>query len=553
MVDGLTDLFASMTDPANLMSLASLVPWTPDDPSITRSVLDQWSTSPALGPEAVAVLVDTDGSTLAASPPNATLPVSATTGGDHWDRVLAGDPAIPPLIDDGDHLRFYWVLPVLAEGRVERVLVVGTAVEQNNWSETLEHIGSLGPHPGGAVVLDEDGVVVSSWDPDQIGEIGLAGSSSPLTLDRRGELAVELDDEEWIVLTSPIPDPHSNRTVLWCEPRSELFSDLRAGQGLPDTAMMGSIAVALVVLSFVHHRREQQLRSHQARLDALLQQSSTIVSIVDSGGRHRFMGSGVTRYSGAPAHDYEGRTVASLVGTEGFAEVLTAIEAAQRGGGDGRSTVTATGQDGVTRTWDISVSDLRHHRAVDGYLVTARDRTERQQLEDELLARATHDPLTGLINRSELARRVEDLSTDRRASGQEHAIVFIDLDHFKPINDLHGHHVGDLVLREISRRLKSVIRSEDWVARHGGDEFTVVLRNCDRAHAEATADRLLAAVRAPVEVDGLHLQVDASAGVALGDVTGGQVGQLMRAADHAMYQAKYDGRSRWALAPASSL
>jgi diguanylate cyclase (GGDEF)-like protein len=172
-------------------------------------------------------------------------------------------------------------------------------------------------------------------------------------------------------------------------------------------------------------------------------------------------------------------------------------------------------------------------------------RQRQEQLEVTAAAlehQAQTDPLTGLLNRAGLAVRANALLA---ASGQR-ALLMIDLDHFKPVNDEHGHAFGDQVLIEIARRLGSVVREGDIVARLGGDEFVVLLANAPSvAMLEQRAARIQALLRKPVELTEGRAAVDSSIGVALAPRDGRTLEQLIDAADRAMYEAKGTGRGRF--------
>ncbi|MCL4771045.1 MAG: GGDEF domain-containing protein [Burkholderiaceae bacterium] len=161
---------------------------------------------------------------------------------------------------------------------------------------------------------------------------------------------------------------------------------------------------------------------------------------------------------------------------------------------------------------------------------------------------AATDPLTGLANRTGLAQGAAQLLAD----GAPHALMLLDLDRFKPINDVHGHDAGDAVLRAVAARLQAHIRAGDIVARLGGDEFVVLLA-APRSDAdlEVLALRLGAAVRQPVEFQGQALTVGASTGIARSPRDGRTLTELMRSADQAMYQAKQSGSGHafWGAAP----
>ena len=181
-------------------------------------------------------------------------------------------------------------------------------------------------------------------------------------------------------------------------------------------------------------------------------------------------------------------------------------------------------------------------------LETAQQATEAAHRLAELLAR--HDVLTGLPNRRVFAEALDAAHARADRSASSYTILIIDLDRFKPINDIHGHHVGDDVLREIAIRLGSVIRKGDTLARLGGDEFGIILdcaglSETPQSAAVALAERIIACAQAPIGLAGRSVEVGASVGIAVFPTDGRDSDTLMRAADMAMYRAKESGRSRY--------
>jgi len=159
-----------------------------------------------------------------------------------------------------------------------------------------------------------------------------------------------------------------------------------------------------------------------------------------------------------------------------------------------------------------------------------------------LAFRATHDQLTGLLNRSELHVRLAAAIRHRAAGDIDPGVLFLDLDGFKPINDRHGHAAGDHVLTEVARRIKATIRSGDTVARLGGDEFVVM--TADANGVEELSTRLRATIREPIEYHGVELHIRFSFGSACaGDFTAPTADSLLAAADAAMYRAKSVNRA----------
>lgn len=167
----------------------------------------------------------------------------------------------------------------------------------------------------------------------------------------------------------------------------------------------------------------------------------------------------------------------------------------------------------------------------------------------EHMAKAKTDKLTGLANRRELETVLERVIAEATVAGQVFSLYFIDLDGFKPINDRYGHDVGDLVLVEIARRLRTVMRDSDIVARLGGDEFVAVAgRSSEKANMEQIAGRLVTAVNQPIPLETGTFSVGASIGISLWPTDGETSEKLMRTADQAMYTAKRSGKNTWSFA-----
>jgi diguanylate cyclase (GGDEF)-like protein/PAS domain S-box-containing protein len=176
-------------------------------------------------------------------------------------------------------------------------------------------------------------------------------------------------------------------------------------------------------------------------------------------------------------------------------------------------------------------------------LVVVVDLTTRVTLESELRHRAFHDVLTGLANRALFNSRLEQVRSDRRQNGRI-AVLTLDVDGFKAVNDSHGHGAGDAVLVEVAARLVAAVRSVDLPARMGGDEFAVLLEGAGPTEAREVADRLLDAIRRPIRVGPAEVWITASIGVAVDE--GGVLSSddLLRHADIATYEAKADGKNR---------
>ncbi len=182
--------------------------------------------------------------------------------------------------------------------------------------------------------------------------------------------------------------------------------------------------------------------------------------------------------------------------------------------------------------------------------VTAKRQLEQQQRkkQQQLDHLAHHDPLTGLPNRLYFAQFLPAAIEEARRANTMLAVLFLDLDRFKHVNDSHGHEAGDHLLQEVARRVRTAVRKEDTVVRMGGDEFIVVLQSLkDFELISLLASRINESLRAPIVVDGQRLVTTASIGVGLFPRDGNDMGELMRHSDTAMYQAKESGRNNFKL------
>jgi diguanylate cyclase (GGDEF)-like protein/PAS domain S-box-containing protein len=203
-------------------------------------------------------------------------------------------------------------------------------------------------------------------------------------------------------------------------------------------------------------------------------------------------------------------------------------------------------KDGSVYPKFLSITAIRDDvGAIVNYLAVFHDVSERKEREAQLESLAHFDPLTGLPNRMLLYDRLDQAVAIADRQRQHFALLFIDLDEFKPVNDIHGHDVGDEVLKQVGQRLNLVIRGMDTAARLGGDEFVVILTDIrNRENAEGVAEKIIDELSKPYEVAGATLSISASIGASLYQGEQGAAMDLLRTADEAMYQAKRDGKRR---------
>ena len=197
--------------------------------------------------------------------------------------------------------------------------------------------------------------------------------------------------------------------------------------------------------------------------------------------------------------------------------------------------------DGRVRQAEMTVTNLLDDPSVHGLVLNTRDVSERKELEDQLIHEAFHDALTKLANRALFKDRVTQALV-RRPTGSTVAVLFLDLDGFKEVNDSLGHAAGDDLLIKVAERLGAAVRPEDTVARFGGDEFAVLIESVpDQAAAEEFAQRVIAGMEHPVTIEGREIHIRGSVGIAVAGADASDTDQLMRNADLAMYHAKSAG------------
>ncbi|MFN8533426.1 MAG: diguanylate cyclase [Dehalococcoidia bacterium] len=203
----------------------------------------------------------------------------------------------------------------------------------------------------------------------------------------------------------------------------------------------------------------------------------------------------------------------------------------------------AIGTGASQRDYELRYSPLHGARNDPvGWLIVLRDVTDRKALEQQLRYQAFHDSLTGLVNRRMFLDRLDQALGGERPV--QVAVLFIDLDGFKEINDRFGHAAGDELLKAVAKRLAGCTRAEDLIVRYGGDEFAVLIAPVgDEADIRRVADRALAAIGEPFAIGGRTVQIGGSAGYAFADA-GSRADDLLHRADVALYAAKAAGKGR---------
>jgi diguanylate cyclase (GGDEF)-like protein/PAS domain S-box-containing protein len=287
-------------------------------------------------------------------------------------------------------------------------------------------------------------------------------------------------------------------------------------------------------------------RSAEARFNALIRNTADVIAIVDTEGTVSYVTPTAERIFGFAAHDLIGQRLEELVVFDDRArlrEFLTR-DLAERGASAVAEARVPRGEE-RQRVVEIHGTNMEAEPAIGGRLLNLRDMTDRKGMEEQLKRMALHDPLTLLANRSLFRDRVEHAVAVSKRNGRGVAVLFVDLDNFKRINDTHGHAIGDRVLHKSAQRLVKATRNGDTVARLGGDEFAVLLENlATNDPVLEIAARVVESLQEPLEAPVADVRVAASVGIAYSRPEDG-VEELMRNADVAMYAAKAAGKDRY--------
>jgi diguanylate cyclase (GGDEF)-like protein/PAS domain S-box-containing protein len=293
---------------------------------------------------------------------------------------------------------------------------------------------------------------------------------------------------------------------------------------------------------------EHALVESQRRLRTIADNLPAMIALVDHEQRYRFLNAHIERLFGIDSETALGRTMREVRGEATYATLAPHVAAALQG--ENASFVYSELLNGQLHHYQSNyIPDVDTAGSVRGFYAMTFDITEMQDTQHRLELLARVDALTGLPNRRQLDERIADAMSRKRRTTQSLAVVFLDIDHFKSINDSLGHASGDLVLCEFAKRLRGCVRTTDTVARLAGDEFVLLLESIDSdLDVISLANKIVACIRPPFQVAGKALAVTTSAGVAIYQGGAQTAAELLARADGALYQAKKLGRDRFALA-----
>jgi diguanylate cyclase (GGDEF)-like protein/PAS domain S-box-containing protein len=358
--------------------------------------------------------------------------------------------------------------------------------------------------------------------------------------------------------SSPTAFDPADSPCTAAEPLHERLREQLAGAVLPSVPPIEALLARVsetyreherVAARLTHERDEMKalLHRHEQRFRALTENALDIAAVVSPAGRIEYASPSIERVMGYTPAELVGKSILQLVHAEDAGGMRQELQrAAHRLPSEKTILVRFQHRNGSWRVLEIVGTNCREDPSVGGIVINCRDITERTLAQDRIHHLAHHDELTGLPNRNLFRDRAQQAMAQAERSQKRLALMFLDLDRFKHINDSLGHHVGDRLLQQMAERLAGSVRQMDTVARLGGDEFVIVLSDLQDVHDLAPlATKLLEIIAAPLQLEGNELNVSGSIGISVFPDDGGDLDTLMRNADTAMYHAKESGRNNF--------
>ncbi|MDI6103197.1 diguanylate cyclase [Actinoplanes sp. NEAU-A12] len=399
------------------------------------------------------------------------------------------------------------------------------------------YMGELQSDAHRTTIVDPDGRVGAASVTDLIGDAinpdilrNRAGSSDPF---------VEYTENDTKMIAVVIPITPSGWSYVRTQTKASFDGVIYNRSQTLNLTLLAMLVIGVVGISMLGYRTQIQRRRADERFQALFQHAPDLVSVLDGDGRIIFSSPSTTAVLGFKAGSLAGHSVFDVLHVDDQPQMRERLGALLA---DPSAVLRLQGRvrtaGGEYRWFDFTASNQMHNPALNGVVINARDISENRAFQERLEHEAQHDPLTGLPNR----RRMQD-RLGASLSSDAVAVLFVDLDGFKPVNDVHGHEAGDELLRQVADRLSACVRSDDVLARVGGDEFVILMPGVmGPDDALAMSARVRYVLGLPFRIDGQEIAIGASVGVHLA-AAASDADEALRAADHAMYEIKHSSRA----------
>jgi diguanylate cyclase (GGDEF)-like protein/PAS domain S-box-containing protein len=478
-----------------------------------------------------ALITDLSGAVLTASRTTG-LPAADDTGWAPMRKLLlSGQAGFSSIMTvNGTYLQAVAV-PIVVGGTPTGVLI---GLNEIATTALQKYIESLRDETHLTMVVDADGTIGTTDTPDQMGRkvdpairtaMATAGTFTWIEYTTAG------GTEMIAAVVGGVP---GGGAYIRVQTLTSFDGAVHSKSQTLNLTLLAMLLIGVVAISALGYRTMLQRRRANERFQALFQHAPDLVSVLGATGKIEYSSPSAEGVLGFGEGTMVGSSVFDLVHPEdrGYMEqqfglLLAARDAVLRLQCRVRSAA------GDYRWFEFTASNQMHNPSLNGVVINARDISENRAFQERLAHEAQHDALTGLPNR----RRMQDaLGSSLRDDAV--AVLFVDLDGFKPVNDAHGHEAGDELLRQVAERLSGCVREQDVLARVGGDEFVVLMPGVRaETDAEAMCARMRYAVEQPFLIDGHEIRIGASVGVHLAP-SSGDPDEALRAADHAMYSVK---------------
>jgi diguanylate cyclase (GGDEF)-like protein/PAS domain S-box-containing protein len=351
--------------------------------------------------------------------------------------------------------------------------------------------------------------------------------------------------QSYVIIPIAYADKMYGNMVL-CYKKKHIFTEEKKSLAL---ALGNAAAQAITIHNLMQNQKQARLAAEQqqAHFRALIENSYDVIIQLNAEGKILYVSPSAVRISGYDPENLVGMNIYDLIHTNDFSKVQMHLQRILKNPNSLSTLEFRSRHKNGSWLWlESTAVNMLANPSVKSIVVNLRDINERKKGDDSMRQQALHDPLTTLYNRQAMFAHFDIALELAREKKNLLAVLFLDADNFKVVNDKYGHAIGDSVLKIIGNRLQSSIRSGDIVARFGGDEFVILLKKIVSAkEAEIVAKKILKKIVSRIKIKRHNIRVSVSIGIALYPRHGKNKELLIKRADDALYQAKEKGRKRY--------